>query len=385
MQKATSTETSVALPLQNTFTLLTKEKKLRVIVVGNSVTAGSPVDSRPGSVPSFYITLEKWLKETFPQAKIEVIPKIIYAIGPEVQLFRMDERVIAEKPDLVLAEFGAANGAWGDKGRNITEPATEGYVRRLRMLLPETDCVLVLGIFKTMLDDYEKGKVPASAAFLQEIGNHYGCAMADVQKEIAGRVLKGDPWETYMNDFIHPNDHGYRIYGDILVDVFERQWNLYQEQSGKESGVVSHSIPRQTRTSRAWVCPKLIPAKAAQTYNGFEEREHGKWETLLAISPEAHGKFVPPPSVKIVGMLMRSSGNCGNLEVQYGAKWLRLARKSEPHFTECDDPENKLFRSFFAANGLPSEMDEVNFRVSPIPENAEGLTVEIVGFFSIKF
>lgn len=369
-----------SLSLANTFTRLTQDQKLKVVVIGNSVTAGAPAGKNPGGVPSFYVTLENWLRTTFPNAEIEVIPKIIYAIGPEVQLFRMDERVIAEKPDLLITEFGAANGAWGDKGRAITEPATEGFIRRLRTVLPEADFVLVMGIFKTMLDDYRNGKTPDSVTFLRETATHYGGALADAQQEIARRILKGEAWETYMKDFIHPDDEGYQIYGDILVGEFERQWKLFQAQSGNDR-VNAHPLPARTLHPQPWVHPKFVPAIEAQIREGFEKREIGKWKPLAAVQPDAHGRYAPPAKAKVVGVLMRDPGNCGNLEVLHDGKWIQLSQKTEPHFTEGEDRSVKLYRNFFGAYGLPLEMDAVEFRISPTPESPDGRNVELVGFF----
>jgi len=374
-----------ALPsLHNTFCRLTNDNRLKVVVVGNSVTAGAPAGAKNGTVPSFYVALDKWLHERFPKAEIQVIPKIIYAIGPEVQAFRMDERVLAEKPDLVLVEFGAANGAWGDKGRMITEPATEGYIRRLRLQLPQADCVMMMGIFKTMMDDYRQGKTPASVDFQRAVAAHYDCALADAQKQVSKRLLEGETWETYMKDFIHPGPKGYELYSTVLMEEFDRQWNAFQAEPRTGRTPHPHTFPETTLHPDPWLFPRLIPAFYAQTVDGFEINETGNLKYLASTGAGASGTYTAPAQGKIVGVLMRAPKGCGNLEIKSGDQWVRMAQRAEPHFTEGDAPENKLFRNFFAAYGLPAETEKVEFRVSPNPEDAGTSIVQIVGFFMIE-
>lgn len=370
--------------LHNTFVRLTKDRQLKVVVVGNSVTAGAPAGSKYGKVPSFYVALDKWLHERFPDAQIQVVPKIIYAIGPEVQLFRMDERVIAEKPDLVLVEFGAANGAWGDKGRIVTEPATEGYIRRLRLLLPQTDCVMMMGIFKTMMEDYQQKKTPNSVLFLRSVAERYGCAVADAQKEVAQHVMEGEPLEAYMKDFIHPGDKGYELYSRVLLDEMERQWKMFQAEPEQNRTVHPHAFEETTLHPDPWLFPRLIPAYYAQATEGFEIAETGNLKYLASTGTGAQGSFTAPAQSRVVGILMRCPKGCGNLEIKSGDQWVRLAQRSEPHFTEGDDPANKLYRSFFATSGLPDSMEKVEFRVTPDPEEPGAQAVQIVGFLLVE-
>jgi hypothetical protein len=120
--------------LTNAFTRCLIDRKLTIVVIGNSVSYGAACDG--DKIDSYYVHLTDWFRKTFPDAEIQVKLGIIFAIGPEVQLFRMEDKALRPQPDLVVTEFGAANGAWGEKGREITERATEGYIRRLRMLPP---------------------------------------------------------------------------------------------------------------------------------------------------------------------------------------------------------------------------------------------------------
>ena len=386
-QKAMNS-TSQPLGLRNTFARVTRDKRLKIIVIGNSVTNGAPVGKDKKKNPSFYVSLGDWFTKTFPDAKIEVVPRIIFAMGPEIQVFRMDERVIAEKPDLVLAEFnaasGAANSAWGENGPKITDPAIEGFFRRLRLLLPKTDCLIEMALFKSMLEDYRQGKPPLCASFQHVATAHYGNVYADAAKEVAGRMLAGEPWEAYMNDGIHPNDQGYQIYSDVLLGEVERQWALFQALPESEKTVTPHAMPATTLCPDPWLFARLVPAYNARHDDGFKIEETGPAKFLAATQVGASGSFDAAPG-RIVGVLMRYTGeSCGNLEIRSSDQWVRLSQKKEPHFTHGEDSANHYIRAMFGANSLPISLDKIEFRVSNDPEVAGTSRVEIIGFMVVE-
>lgn len=372
-----------ASPLHNTFARLSRGEPLKVVVVGNSVTAGAPAGQ--ATVPSFYVAMENWLRRTFPQADIRVSPRIIYAIGPEVQLFYQDYRVLSESPDLVLAEFGAANGAWGRAGAVVTEPATEGYVRRLRELSPKTDVVLMMGVFKTMMDDYRAGNTPPSADFIHRVAAHYDALAVDAGAELARRVVAGEPWETYMKDFIHPSPAGYTLYGDRLVAALEAEWKRHQSSAVASAQVVSHATPPATLHPSPWKSPRLVPASAASASESFFQQTQAAISWIEATTPGATGGYQAPEGRRVIGVLMRESKPCGNLEVRVpGGEWTRLTQSRTPHFTVKDDPANRLYRNFFATYGLPEGgVSSLEFRVSASPETTGAHVVQIVGFFEL--
>ncbi len=381
---------SQPLSLRNTFARLINKKQLKVIVVGNSVTNGAPIDKDRERNPSFYVTLENWLRDHFPEARIEVIPKIIFAMGPEVQLFRMDERVLPDKPDLVLAEFNAANGAahgsldvespW----RAITEPATEGFLRRLRFLLPETDCILEMAIFKTMVDDYRAGRTPVCASFQHKLAAHYGLLYADAAAEVARRILAGEPWETYMDDGIHPSVKGYEVYGHVLAEELDRQWALLQALPEEERVIKPHPFPAKTVHPDPWLFARFVPAYDAQTVEGFRIEQSGNVTFLSANQAGSSGCYRVPAPGRIVGMLMRYTDSCGNIEVRAGRKWIRISHRKDPKFTYGEDPMNRFYRVMFGVHGLPLALDTCEFRVSAEPETAGACRVEIAGFMVVE-
>lgn len=367
-------------PLANTFARLSSGQPLKVVVIGNSVTAGAPAGHK--TTPSFYVALNDWLVKTFPGVRIEVVPKIIYAIGPEVQLFYQDSRLFSETPDLVLAEFGAANGAWGRAGSVVTEPATEGYVRRLRERFPRADVIMMMGMFRTLLDDYAANAEPPSASFLQRVSDHYDALAVDAGREVARRVLTGETWSAYMDDVIHPSARGYTLYGEQLVAAMEHAWRQFQ--AAPLASPRDHPLPTTPLHPAPWTAPRLVPATEART-TGFTPHIHGTLAYIEAAGTGVIGRYQAPSGRQVVGVFMRAGKPCGNLEVRVpGGQWVRLTQRDTPHFTVYEDRANPLYRNFFATSGLPRAVTEFEFRASPDPETADARVVQLIGFFEIK-
>lgn len=369
--------------LHNTFVKLTKDKRLKIVVIGNSVSHGMVAEGKP--TISYYPYLLDWFKAQFPDAQIELKTSIIFAIGPELQLFRMEDKLFAEKPDLVVVEFGAANGAWGDAGREITDRATEGYIRRLRFMMPQADCLMNMGLFKTMLEDYAKGTTPNSVLFQYSVASHYGCALADSEKALAQKIAGGEPYETYMGDFIHPSARGYQVHGQVITQELDRQYAQFKATPQAELALTDHAFPKSTVHSDPWLFPRLVPALYAEELQGFAVAEHGRVKFLAADKAGASGSFTAPRG-RIVGMLLRSPEHQGSIEVRLDGKgeWTRLALKDQPRFTEGDDPQNWLQRTFFAADGLTLYCQRVDFRVSANPEVKDAYAVQLIGFLVIE-
>jgi lysophospholipase L1-like esterase len=370
--------------LRNVFTKCLEQKKLRISVIGNSVTYGAAFDGQ--KIDSFYVRLAPWFKRHFPDAEIEVRTGIIFAMGPEVQLFRMEEKLLAFNPDLVVAEFSAANAAWGAKGRGVTDPATEGYVRRLRLLRPDTDMLLNLGLFIAEMDDYRAGRRPPTVEYLYAVADRYGCVLTDAGEALARRILAGEKWETFMNDGIHPGPAGYAVHGEVIERELDRQWALYQQLPPAQRVVTARALPSATVTPAPWVWPRLVPAWFAENLRDFTPGEHGRVKYLEGW-PGATGSYSAGRG-RIVGILHHLGGANpeprANVEVRFdgAGDWTELNLKHEPGFPEDDDRDNLFKRQFFGGYGLPAAgCHTLEFRVVP---NADHAPARLAGFFVIE-
>jgi lysophospholipase L1-like esterase len=363
-------------PLNNTFAKLEQGEPVRIVVVGNSVTHGAPLGQK--RTTSFYWALYDWLHARYPGADIQLQTSIIFAIGPELQLFRMPDKVFRHQPDLVLAEFGAANGAWGAAGREVTDPATEGYIRLLRQKLPYCDIILQLGLFKTMMDHHEKGQVPPTARFLQDLAEKYDCLVADGQQEMARRIVAGAPWEDYMKDAIHPGEAGYRLHSEVLRAALERAHSDYRQHP---QPLRAHRLSGDTLHPKPWVKPLLVPSGAAADVQDFAPVDFGRFRGQVAQSSGATLRFQPATG-RVYGLLLRRPAKPGGLEILHNGAWKQLSLRQAPRAMEEDDPDsNPIIRHFWHSDGLPLSFAEIQLR-SVIEQ--EGESVEILGFLVVE-
>ncbi|MBN1557364.1 MAG: SGNH/GDSL hydrolase family protein [Lentisphaerae bacterium] len=364
--------------LHNTFVTLERDRRLRVVVVGNSVSAGHRLPD--GGRISYYHGALDWLDEHFPDAAIELETRILFAIGPETQLFWMDEDVTADPPDLLLVEFGAANGAWGPAGRIVTDPGTEGYIRRLRLLLPETDCLINIGLFKDRMADYRENRVPGSAAFLQQVGAHYGCAVADSAAALAQRILAGEAWDVFMKDGIHPAPAGYRVHQETIRGVLDAAYAAFRASDAPRR-VLPHDLPGATLHPAPWWFPRRVPAVLADDAHGFAVARSGRLLVLKAQRPGAAGSFHAGRGA-VVGLLTHQAERTApppslELRLDDGA-WFRL--ENGALFMHEGDRSNRYRRHFFARYGQAAAARRVHWRV---PADATPGTLPSIAAFLV--
>lgn len=374
------------LALRNAFTKCLTAKKLVIVIIGNSVSA--PDNGYPAHVRA-------WFEKTFPEAKIELKRGIISSIGSEVQFFRMDDKLFAHEPDLVVAEFGAANTAadsgWGEPGK-ITRQSLEGYVRNLRRQRPEADFLLNHSIHQSGMEAYRQGGVPESVAFHRRVAAHYGCALAEPGTEIARRVIAGEPWSAFMGDPIHPNAGGYAVHGEVIRAELDRQYKRFLELADHDRTVRAHPLPDPILAD-AWETPRLVPASAAADLTGFTEGASGRVRYIEATAAGASGRFTPEKG-RIVGVWRHcgtraaplDEGQNPRLEVRIdgAGEWTPLSLKNEPVVVDDDDRDNLLRRQFFGAYGLPLHARSLEFRVAGAAEGAGQAPVRLAGFFMVE-
>gem|GEM_PF-5736013 len=361
--------------MNNTFARLESGKPVQIVVIGNSVTHGAPAGEE--RTTSFYWALSDWLKEKFPEGDIRLQTSIIFAIGPELQLFRMEDKVFRYKPDLLLAEFSAANGAWGPAGRKVTDPATEGYIRRLRQNFPDCDIILQLGLFKDMMQWHERKETPPTAAFLKSLAIHYDCLLSDGQQELADRIISGTEWKALMKDGIHPGPEGYKVHSEILRKALDK---AYAEYKKDPQPVRSHAMPEKTLDENPWEKPLLVPASAARDVEGFESADFGRFKGLSTVKSGAALAFQPEKG-RCVGILLRKPEQMGGLQIKTQEDWKELSLKSEPAAMEEDDPKrNRIIRHFFHADGLPLYWEKIELR----SWTEKGQSVQIIGFLVVE-
>lgn len=213
--------------LQNTYKLLTEDKKLTIGYIGGSITAGGSakkviengkVKSEGGSIYDNYVhRTSKWFADLFPDAEIETVNAGISDTTTGFALYRYVDHMMNEDghdiPDLVFIEFTSNDGANSD----AIATHLESLVRGILDINPYCEIVF---ISTTVNDNTAK-------ATYQSVAQHYGFLCVDVGKPLQeaktarGAGKEADGTLYYTVDNLHPSAEGYALYLEKIAYLLE--------------------------------------------------------------------------------------------------------------------------------------------------------------------
>ena len=202
--------------LENTNHLLTHQKRLTVGYFGGSITEGACA-----SDPAYCWRglTNAWLRETYPDCEIADIQAAIGGTGSDLGIFRLEHDLLSKSPDLIFIEFST-----NDSGRDYYETLadSETLVRKILQANPCADIVYVHTQTKGIADRLALGIEHNARAAHSTVMRHYHLPQIDIGEVLRTRILlEGGDWLLYTADNVHPNDAGYRIYADAMIDFLK--------------------------------------------------------------------------------------------------------------------------------------------------------------------
>lgn len=198
---------------------LDTSKDLTVAFLGGSITEGagsSPSSNRYATL----ITNEFFQKTRTNGAKVTEINGGVGGTGAAFGLQRINKDITYANPDIVFVEF-----AVNDAG-TAEEPLKnymENIVRQLQKLpkVPE-----IIFLYTTCL---AHENVTRAASYMSQVAKAYNIPEIDLNTFIWEGVEKGeyvwnrdDKENTLTGDNTHPNNKGYRVYADRMIEVMSR-------------------------------------------------------------------------------------------------------------------------------------------------------------------
>ncbi len=183
-------------------------EKIRIVAYGDSITAGGEA-----SVPGL-IFWERWadaLRQKYPRATIETVNGATGGDSTVQGLQRLPEKVLAQKPDLVLIGFGM-----NDHNRGGVPPAA--FADNLRTMIDRVragtgaEIVLFSAFPPNPKWHYNSNNMAAYAAATESVAREKHCAFADVYHLWLQFAGKKKPEDLLGNNINHPNDFGHWIY-----------------------------------------------------------------------------------------------------------------------------------------------------------------------------
>jgi lysophospholipase L1-like esterase len=204
--------------LPNFFAKLTAGGEVRIAYLGGSITAAQ----------GWRILSQQWFAGQYPDAEIKEVFAAIPGTGGELGVSRLDEDVIAHRPDLVFIEFCVNGiGRTQERGRQVTE----GLIRKIWTALPETDICFVYTVGSWHFADFEKTGIQWTAGIMEEVLPHYGVPSINFAAEVCRRLNedtlvfsrpKGEPVPDgkllFSHDGVHPLvDTGHVLYNEAVI------------------------------------------------------------------------------------------------------------------------------------------------------------------------
>lgn len=219
---------------------------LKIAYLGGSITEGSGA-SNPQNRYASLLTKEYFEKNYANGREVIEINGGVGGTPSDLGLYRMAKDISAEAPDVVFVEF-----AVNDRNRGETAAKNmEGIVRQLSKL-PKRPVIIFL---YTAAQPFEvvENFIPNH----QKIADYYGIGSINLNKMVTEHVAAGDfTWEkdginTYSGDGTHPNDKGYRLYADYIMEQFDANWDQYFK---------NYTYQEVPLTNYEYGYPHLLPA-----------------------------------------------------------------------------------------------------------------------------
>jgi lysophospholipase L1-like esterase len=181
------------------------EKPTTIVFFGGSITWGATATDPLRS--SWRALIELELRHRHPRAPLTAVDAAIGGTPSKLGVFRMDRDVLPYKPDLCFVEF-----AVNDWDESDSQETVEGIVRKLRACRPDMAIVLVLIGSNPTYDQ------SPSHPLQIELAEHYGLPVIDVFSAVKAKLGDGLSTRDILTDGCHPNDRGYRLYADIVIE-----------------------------------------------------------------------------------------------------------------------------------------------------------------------
>lgn len=201
--------------LQRTKAALKDRKPVKIVAFGDSITAGGDA-TKPG-----LIFWQRWaddLQRRHPRAQVTAVNGATGGDSTVQGLQRLKDKVLDQKPDLVLIGFGM-----NDHNRNgVPIPAFEQNLKQMiTRIRDETSAEVILFSAFPPNPKWKFGthRMPEYAAATQRVASETQCAYADVFNNWQSLAVRKKPEDLLGNNINHPNDFGHWIYFRVFQQL----------------------------------------------------------------------------------------------------------------------------------------------------------------------
>lgn len=315
-------------------------------------------------------------KKTWPEAKLSEINAAIGGTGSDLGVFRLQQDMLSQKPDLLFVEFAVNDG--GAQPEQIIR-CMEGIVRQTWRALPECDICFVYTLTESLAPDLMKGSFQRSASAMEKVADHYGIPTIHMGMEVAklakeGKLLwkaklpktdeekktVGDKF-VFAPDSVHPHvETGHELY----LQAITRSWPAITKASGKPAAHTLAAPLNENNYEKA----KLLPITAAKLSSGItavdvKTDDFGKrWANRL---PNLHTGSKPGEMITFKFKGVRCAiydlvgPDCGQVSVTLDDQPAKVVPRFDAYCTY------HRLGSMIIGDGLPDAVHTVKIEIHP--------------------
>lgn len=190
--------------------------RMTMAFLGGSITQGS-VSSQYTNCYAYLVY--EWFVKRFPKTAFTYVNAGVGGTTSQFGVARVDEDVLAFKPDFVVIEFSV-----NDDNTDFYRETYEGLVRKVYGNAFEPAVLLVHNMF------YDTGT--SAEEKHREIGTHYQLPSVSMKPSIYERVVSGgiDRRELTPDD-LHPNSEGHALLAEVITTCLD---NIYAQRDEAE-------------------------------------------------------------------------------------------------------------------------------------------------------
>jgi lysophospholipase L1-like esterase len=206
----------VSRQLTRTAERLRAGKPVKLIAFGDSITAGGEASALELQYPSRYA---QHLRDLYPHSQITLENAATGGDNTVQGLARLDEKVLARQPDLVLVAFGMNDHNLPGVGGVAVSEFKDNVKQIVKRIRERTEAeVIVLSAFPPHPDwHFGSHKMEQFARAAEEASNECDVAYADVFGVWQTVLARKDASSLLANNINHPNDFGHWLYLKALA------------------------------------------------------------------------------------------------------------------------------------------------------------------------
>ncbi|SDM49302.1 SGNH/GDSL hydrolase family protein [Kriegella aquimaris] len=338
--------------LPNVFHKIATQRQVRIGYLGGSIT-----EAREGWRDLSF----SWFRLNFPKTAFYQNNAAIGGTGSDLGVFRLEDDVFDEKPDLLFVEFAVNDGHTPTSLRTM-----EGIVRKTWAAFPNTDICFIYTTAevycRAMVDE---GKTVYAVDEHEKVAAHYGIPSINVGLQVARMYAQGelllsaDPSKNertivFTKDRTHPlPESGHPLYGSLVAK--------YLDKMSKTAHDKKHVLSAPY-TIENWQAAKMIDISQTEQTGTWKKLEdgHDLLRKFISYMPSIY-QAKPRSSMRfkfkgtVLGFYDCVGPGTGSLEITVDGKKQEKLR--------FDQWSNNYRKSSFFVEGLKDGVHEVEVRV----------------------